>query len=131
MPFDDLETITKENMPPTATVTYDHATDKGKRGGKKPRLTISVPSTVCGTAKSERFKLQLGSGVDTGKLRISAVRDGGVKPSEHAHFFRWNFGYVPRLGSEETFAAEKCPVKKITDDVFEITVPASWFAPNE
>lgn len=135
MPFDELETQTRQNAPPTATISYCHATEKGKRGGAKPRLTIAIPTTVCGTSKSAAFKLLIGSGEDRGKLRIKGqaktkagdAKVEGVEPSQHAHFFRWNFGFVPLLGEDETFEGEKRPVKKINDEEFEIDVPPSWF----
>ena len=135
MPFEELETHTRGNEPPSATMSYSHATEKSKRAGKKPRLTISIPTTVCGAAKAEFFKLMIGSGSDAGKLRLRGLSknsnvEGGVKPSEHAHFFRWNFGFVPLLGEEETFEGERRPVRKIGDDIFEIDVPVSWFAPT-
>lgn len=134
MPFEELETISKGNEPPQATLSYCHATEKSKRAGKKPRLSISIPTTICGTTKAEMFKLMIGSGADAGKLRLSGIAKGGavkggVKPSEHAHFFRWNFGFVPKLGEDETFEGEKRPVRKVGEDIFEIDVPASWFEP--
>lgn len=145
MPFEDLETITKANAPPEATVTYDFAQKKGsaRKGDKKPRLTISIPTTVCGVAKSKAFKLLLGTGVDVGKLLVrgelcyrsakevaSALKPvpGTVAPSEHQHFLRFNFGYVPKLGDEDTFEAQRCAVRKVSDEEFEISVPPSWFA---
>jgi hypothetical protein len=148
MPFEELETITKANAPPEATVTYDFAQKKGtvRKADKKPRLTISIPTTVCGIAKSKAFKLLLGSGEDAGKLLIRGelfyrtakeAQDGkkpvpgAVAPSEHAHFLRFNFGFVPKLGEEETFEAQRCPVRKVSDEEFEITVPRSWFEGGE
>jgi len=135
MPFEELETQPKGQEPPQATLSYCHATEKSKKAGKKPRLTISIPTTICGTTKADLFKLMVGGGSDAGKLRLrglpknSAVA-GAVKASEHAHFFRWNFGFVPMLGEDETFEGEKRPVRKIGDDIFEIDVPVSWFAPT-
>lgn len=99
------------------------------KNDKKPKLTISIPTTLCGTSKAKAFKLQIGSGDHAGKLRIVGVpaKAIGVEPSQHAHFFRWNFGFVPRLGEDE-FEGEKKPVRKISDDEFEIDVPESWFS---
>lgn len=129
MPFEDLDTVTRHNQPPQATVSYC-TTDRSKKSGKQPRLTISIPTTLCCTSKAKTFKLQLGTGDQAGKLRVVGVADKaktqGVEPSQHAHFFRWNFGFVARLG-EEQFEGQKRPVKKISDDEFEIDVPASWF----
>lgn len=143
MPFEELETITKANAPPEATVTYDYAQKKGvRKADKKPRLTIAVPTTVCGVAKSKTFKLLLGSGEDLGKLLIrgelcyrtakevaagAPPLPGAHTPAEHAHFLRWNFGFVPKLGEEERFEAQRCPVRKVSDEEFEITIPKSWF----
>lgn len=135
MPFDDLDTITRHNQPPTATITYAVAQRNGKsKADKKPKLTIAIPTTICGTSKSKTFKLQVGTGDHTGKLRIVGIPEKtksppaspGVEPSQHAHFFRWNFGYVPRLG-EDQFEGERRPVTKISDEEFEIEVPPSWF----
>lgn len=132
MPFEELESITRDNMPPVATITYDVSTKKGARPNpdKKPRLTIAIPTTICGNAKSKTFRLLIGSGEHEGKLLVRGEPkpNGGVKPSEHAHFFRFNFGYVPRLGDEETFQGEKRPVTRVSDEEFMIDVPKSWFA---
>jgi hypothetical protein len=130
MPFIDLETHTKRNQSPMATIIYAIKTRKtgSVRNDKKPTLTISIPSVICGTSKAERFKLQLGNGKEAGKLRIVGASSeiAGVEPSQHAHFFRWNFGFVPLLGEDE-FEGERRPVRKISDDEFEIDVPVSWF----
>lgn len=131
VPFEDLQTITKHNATPTATITYAVAQRNGKADpDKKPKLTIAIPTTICGTSKSDTFKLQIGSGEQRGKLRIAGCTGKdvakGVKPSQHAHFFRWNFGFVPRLG-EDHFEGERRPVVKISDEIFEIDVPPSWF----
>lgn len=138
MPFDNLETITRDNMPPTALISYMPSRGRGTSGGKvkegsKPRLVITLPTTVCGTAKADRWVLQLGSGNDAGKLRIkglpknSPAKQGGVLPSEMKNCFKWNFGFVPKLGDDH-FDGERKPVRKISDDEFEIDVPESWFA---
>jgi hypothetical protein len=55
MAFEELETVTRGNEPPQATVTYDYAQKKGERVRKadaKPRLTISIPTTL---SSSETF----------------------------------------------------------------------------
>jgi hypothetical protein len=132
MPFDDLYTIAKHNQPPMATISYSTTTRKAGpvRNDKSPTLKISIPTTICGTSKARAFKLQIGTGEDIGKLRIVGLPEAmaGVEPSQHAHFFRWNFGFVPNLGEDE-FEGEKRPVRKINDDEFEIYVPVSWFDP--
>ena len=107
MPFEDLETVTRQNQPPRATISYCAAQRNSKsKSEKQPRLTISIPTTICGTSKAKAFKLQIGTGSSVGKLRIVGISDkaktsAGVEPSQHAHFFRWNFGYVPRLGEDQ------------------------------
>jgi hypothetical protein len=131
MPFEDLDTITRHNQPPQATISYAVAQRNGKsKADKKPKLTIAIPTTICGTSKAKAFKLQIGTGAHAGKLRIAGIaakdKAAGVEPSQHAHFFRWNFGFVPKLGDDQ-FEGEKRPVIKITDDEFEIDVPESWF----
>jgi hypothetical protein len=129
MPFENLETITKANMPPLAKLSYLR---KAGRGGKpkndaKPQLIVSIPTTICGTAKAKSFVLLLGTGSDLGKLRvIGAKAKEGVEPKELIHAFVFRFGYVPKLG-DDIFDGGHHPVKKISDDEFEIDVPASWF----
>lgn len=129
MPFDELETFHKDNKMPEAKVSYEHATEKSRKAGAKPRLYLSIPTTVCGMSKSVHHRLLLGTGDDTGKLRVVGG-ERGVKPSEHSNFFRWNFGHVPRLG-ETTFEAQHVPVVRVDDETFEVTVPASWFDSGE
>lgn len=139
MPFDELETITRGNEPPMATIGYEYAQTKGGRTRKadaKPRLTITIPTTLCGTSKSKLWILQIGTGADAGKIRIvgrnvAPKAKSAVEPSQHAHFFRWNFGFVPRLGEEERWAPEKRPVRKMSDEEYEIDVPKSWFEQPE
>jgi hypothetical protein len=132
MPFEELETITRANAPPMATISYSLAYKGSKRpdkGDRKPRLLITIPTTLCGASKSETFRLLIGTGPDAGKLMIkgdNVSRDGGVSPTQLAHFFRWNFGFVPRLG-DDMFEGEKRPVRKISEEEFEISVPVSWF----
>ena len=38
----------------------------------------------------------------------------------------FRFGYVPRLG-DDIFDGEHRPIRKISDDEYEIVVPATWF----
>lgn len=131
MPFENLETITKANMPPMAKISYmppaARASKKAARkGDPKPQLIVSIPTTVCGTAKAKAFQLLLGSGADRGKLRIKGVKAGGIEPKELAHTFIFRFGYVPKLGDDH-FDGEHRAVRKIGDDEFEIDIPPSWF----
>jgi len=134
MPFENLETITKQNMPPRAKLSYMPTQGRGKNGGKargdaKPQLIISIPTTVCGTTKAKAFTLLLGSGADRGKLRVKGVKKdagGGIEPKELMHASVFRFGYVPKLGDDH-FDGEHRPVRKISDDEFEIDIPESWF----
>jgi hypothetical protein len=132
MPFEEIETVTKHNAPPTALVSYMRSKrGKNAREEKKPNLTITMPTTICGVGKAEKHVLLLGTGGDVGKLRIkgvakNATKNGAVKPREFKSHFIWRFGYVPKLG-EEIFDAERCDVRKIGDDEFEIDVNAEWF----
>lgn len=80
MPFETLETITKANAPPTAVLSYMCRTQKPKPGktvknekDRKPSLMITLPTTMCGTSKSETFALLIGTGADAGKLRIKGI----------------------------------------------------------
>jgi hypothetical protein len=142
MPFETLETITKANAPPTAVLSYMCRTQKPKPGkpvrndkDRKPSLMVTLPTTMCGTSKSETFALLIGTGADIGKLRIKGIpasvkgaapSPAGAKPSQMKHAFRFNFGFVPKLG-EDHFDGERRPVKKINNEEFEIEVPSSWF----
>lgn len=133
MPFADLETVTKHNMPPRAKISYMPSQRATKAGGKarpeaKPQLIITLPTTICGAAKATHFVLQIGTGGDRGKLRLkgSKSKDKGVEPKELMHAFVFRFGYVPKLGDEH-FDGEHRPVKKIGEDEFEIEIPDSWF----
>lgn len=130
MPFENIETITKHNMPPMAKISY--MPPQGRKSLKsnkdpKPQLMVSIPTTICGTAKAKSFSLLLGSGADAGKIRIKGAKaKEGIEPKELMHAFIFRFGYVPKLG-EDHFDGEHRPVRKISDDEFEIDVPASWF----
>ena len=134
MPFETLESFTKKNAPPTAKISYLMPTireGKRQKPDAQPSLKIWLPTTICGVSKSETFVMQLGSGPDAGKLRIvgtDSMRtkpEGAITPRQLAHSFGFTFGYVPRLG-DSTFEADAA-VKKISDEVFELSVPESWF----
>lgn len=135
MPFEVLETITKRNTPPVASLSYMRPVHKGKpaKSGTLPVLRIGIPTTICGVSKSEHWFLLLGSGDDLGKLRVVGnlsgtvkQQDGGTTFAQLKHQFRWNFGHIPRLG-DEIFDGERFPVRRITDEVYEITMPAGFF----
>jgi hypothetical protein len=130
MPFNDLDTVTKQSTP-QATISYSNKVLKTGRAknDKTPQLTISIAAAICGESKAKAFKLQIGSGKDAGKLRIVGLPEhtSGVNP-RRGRCWRWNFGFVPKLGDDQ-FQGEKRPVCKIRDDEFEIDVPTSWFEP--
>jgi hypothetical protein len=131
MPFEEFETHTRENAPPMATLTYMPAHRKSAKVDAKPKLTIAIPTVLCGVSKCARFKILVGTGADAGTLRLVGLKGSiaekgpGVKPAEHEHFLKWNFGYVPAWSGDK-IEADKHPVKKIDDDTFDITVPKSW-----
>ncbi len=135
MPFETLQTITKDNQPPTAKLSYlrpkDRKTGQSKRDSK-PNLKITIASTVCGTSKSELYELLLGTGADAGKIRVKGIdtkrspkKGHGVKVKQLMHAFVWDFGYVPKLG--EDIFEDRCEVTKIGDEEYEIAGKASWF----
>jgi hypothetical protein len=132
VPFEEVETITRHNAPPQAKLSYMKTGHKDSAGRelKKPTLMITLPTTICGISKSETFRLLIGTGEDAGKVLLRGDLmghgKGGVKPTQHAHHFKFNFGYVPKLG-DDIFDGEHRPVKKISDEEFEIEVPKSWF----
>lgn len=142
MSFEIAETFTKKNSPPEATISYMPNFQKSKPGkvpkDRKPQLRITIPTTLCGVSKSKVWYLLLGTGVDCGKIRVAGDISkpfGNVKPAdvppgfeatELAHAFKFTFGFVPKLGDEH-FDGERRPVKKITDEIYEIDVPVSWF----
>jgi len=126
MPFEILDTETKDNMPPTATLSYMRSTRVGKNGGGagkgKPRLIVTLPTVIC-IAKSERFVLLLGSGEDAGKLRIKGTKEKrGVKPGEFKSHLMFRFGFVPKLG-EDIFDGERCKFMLMQNAAYEIDAP--------
>ena len=125
MPFEIVETETKDNMPPTATLSYmrsPRASAKGGADAKKPKLIVTLPTVIC-IAKSERFVLLFGTGADAGKIRIRGVKDKkGVKPREFKAHLMFRFGFVPKLG-EDIFDGERCKLTRISDEEYEIDAP--------
>lgn len=122
--FIDIETQTRANRPPAATLSY-------MRGGKKadrPSLKIVIPSSITGQTKKETtFKLQLSSGSEYSVLRVARDKDGkGVKPAHMKWATRFNFGFVPTLG-EDIFDGERFPVTKVDENTFDIRLPAKFF----
>lgn len=122
MPFETLETVTKENRPLMACISYCR---HGKKKIGKPRLTIVLPSVIAGLSKKKRFVFQVGTGADAGMGQIAACGDKdkrGVEPTNLKHSLRFSFGYVPAFG-DDAAAAEHVPVRKVDDDHFLITLP--------
>lgn len=91
----------------------------------KPKLIVTLPTVVCGVAKSERFLFLLGTGADAGKIRIKGAKKDdkkAVKPSEFKSHLMLRFGHVPKLGNA-IFDGMHCPVKRISDEEYEIEAP--------
>lgn len=127
MPFEDLETVTNENAPPTATLSYLRHIKKDNvaaRARVKPKLLITVPTTIFIT-KKERFVLQVGTGAQKGILRIKCVPKGVpgavAKGSDFKNHVKLKFGFVPKFG-DEVFDGMKCPFTRVDDDTYEIKV---------
>ena len=124
--FVDIETVTRTNAPPKATLSY-------LRGGKKaeqPSLKIVLPTTITGqAAKDATFKLQFSTGPEFQLLRVTRAKDKtGVKPGHMKWASRFNFGYVPILGDDK-FDNLRCPVTKVDDHTFDIRLPADFITP--
>jgi hypothetical protein len=125
MAFEELETHTKDNAPPTALLSYMRSKARGKNavpgnGKGQPKLTVTLPTTICGLSKKDHFKLFVGTHQDAGKIRIKAATGvGSIEPTEFKSHYIFRFGHVPSLG-EEIFDGERRPVRKINDDEFEI-----------
>jgi hypothetical protein len=127
MPFELLETQTKDNMPPMASLSYLRHVRKGKemdRGKIKPRLTVTLPTKIC-ISKQKKFAIYVGTGTDRGKVRVCGLKPGvpgGVKGTDFKSHVIIRFGHVPKLG-DEIFDGIKCPIVRIDDDTYEIAVP--------
>lgn len=128
MPFEELETITKHNQPLRASISYMRQVRKDKehlRGQIKPKLIITVPTAIF-ISRAERFKLLLGTGEDSNKIRLRAVpgKDPkvGLKPSEFKSYLIFRCGYVPAFG-DEIFDNVECQIKRVSDDEYELDVP--------
>jgi hypothetical protein len=128
MPFEELDTERKDNMPPTALLSYLRAVRKGKemdRAKIKPRLIVTLPTVFC-TSKCEKFTISIGSGADHGKMMITGVKKG--VPGKNAvtgKVFKttlvMRFGYVPKFG-DEIFDGVRCKVTKMDDDHYVLIV---------
>lgn len=132
MPFELLETQTKENMPPMASLSYLRQVRKGKemdRGKVKPKLTVTLPTVIC-VSKCKKFSIFVGTGTDRGKVRICGLKPGtagGIKATDFKNHLIIRFGFVPRFG-DEIFDGMKCPVARIDDDTYEIKVDLDLLA---
>ena len=128
MPFELLETQTKENMPPMASLSYLRSVRKGKemdRAKVKPKLIVTLPTSIC-ISKCKKFAIFVGTGADRGKVRICGLKQGavgGVKATDFKSHIIMRFGFVPKFG-DEIFDGMKCPVSRIDDDTYEIKVDA-------
>lgn len=119
-------------MPPVATISYLRGTQKSKppKPGAKPKLNITVPTSVF-ISKAKLFRVMLGTGEDRGKIRIMAVAEngkGGVKPHEFKSHLIFRFGHAPVLG-EDIFDGAKCPIARVSIDVYDLTVPDAILPP--
>lgn len=128
MPFEELECETRENAKKLAKLSYMPSRRKGKTGDgpRKPMLIVTLP-TVHFISKASRFKIFVGSGSETGVLRIMAVPEGspgGVKPHEFRTHVILRFGHVPKLG-EDMWDSVACDVTRMDDDTYDMTPPPS------
>jgi hypothetical protein len=130
MPFEDLETHTKANTPPMASLSYlTHArnTAKPRKAGTpppKPKLLVTLPTVIC-ISKCKKFAIAVGTGADRNKLRITGLKPGvpgGVTGVNFKAFIRLHFGHVPRFG-DDIFDGVKCAIVRVDDDTYDLTVP--------
>lgn len=132
MGFEVLEVETKHNRPVTASISYMRPHRKGEhKKGVKPQLLIAIPTAIAAISKKKFFQLQIGKGGDTGKARITgqnAKNKFTIEPKVLKFSCIFNFGFVPMLG-EDIADAERCAIRKISDDEFEIDLPP-WFKPD-
>lgn len=121
MPFEELETFTKAPPRTNATISYMPATRKRSADERGPlKLNVTLPTTVF-ISKSAKFKVLIGTGADSDKLRIIAHNDG-IKPVEFKSHVIFRFGRVPALG-DDMFDGTDCKLHRVADDVYEITAP--------
>lgn len=125
MPFEEVETLLRPIREIRAGVRYMRSLSKKKPTNPEalPKLMITVPTAVF-ISKAERFVLLVGTGADSHKLRLKAAakKAGGVKPSEFTTHFKMWFGHIPKFG-EESFDLVHCPILKVSEDEYEITLP--------
>ena len=127
MPFEALETIPKDRHVPMASISYERPA-RGNHN-KLPRLIVAIPTTLAGMCKPVRFVIEIGTGADAGKARVTGVSKevaGVTAPGtmmKNALVIR--FGEVPALGPDAA-TKEPCKVEKVQDHIWDITLPA-WF----
>ena len=128
MPFEELDSVRKDNMPPEASLSYHRYIRKGKepKPDAKPRLLVTLPTVFC-TSKCEKFVIMLGTGADSGKMRLQGVKKGvpgknAVKATVHKTWLSMRFGYIPKFG-DESFDGVRCAVVKIDDDNYDLIFP--------
>jgi hypothetical protein len=127
MPFEELETETKANMPPMASLSYltGKRKDSKNKGIMKPKLIVSLPTSIV-ISKCEKFVIQIGTGQDFGKLRIVGLQKGvpgkGVSPTDFKAHIMLRFGHVPCFG-DEIWDGVQVPIVRVDDDIYDLTVP--------
>lgn len=127
--FEDVEIETKHNRPLTAALSYMRPKRKGEhKKGAKPQLLISIPTSIAAISKKKFFQLRVGKDKDAGKARIvgqNVKNNFTIEPRTLMHTVIFNFGFVPSLG-DDIADREDVAVRKITDDEFEVDLPAWW-----
>jgi hypothetical protein len=131
MPFEDLETHTRGNAPPMASLSYlTHARKnpaKPKKAGTpppQPKLLVTLPTTIC-ISKCKKFSIAIGTGVDRNKLRVTGLKPGvpgGVMGVDFKGHIKLHFGYVPRFG-DDIFDGVKCTIVRVNDDTYDLIIP--------
>lgn len=127
MPFEALETIPRDKHVPMASISYE----RPARGKNKllPRLIVAIPTTLAGMCKPVRFVIEIGTGADAGKARVTGVPKGVAGVTSPGTMMKNSlvirFGEVPALGTDAA-AKEACRVEKVQDHIWDITLPA-WF----
>lgn len=127
MPFEPLEFISKPLKDVQASISYRRNETKHGRS-KNPVLIIGIPVTAARDFKAKKdqmFGLSIGSGPDAGKARILPQSAPGVLAKHLKGGLVFRIGYVPMLGTD-TAEKEFVPVKALTGNGFEITLPP-WF----
>lgn len=129
MPFEAIETQPRDSRPPMASLSYERPSRKGKERAGLPALIVSVPTTLAGLCKRDRFRFEIGTGTDAGKARVCGIAKGVPGTSAPGTMMKnalvIRFGEVKALG-DDAAAKEQCRVRKIDDNTWEIDLPP-WF----